>query len=129
MAHPSGNRKCRSPASITPSGFTTMCAWMSGCYTAWTAPGLAVRAVLPAAAFLPATAAWSHPLPRKDCPAYVTTGSTRSANRMPAFLHDCQHWVFDMDGTLTRAVHDFGYIRHQLKIPPEADILGDLDSL
>ncbi len=48
---------------------------------------------------------------------------------MPAFLHDCQHWVFDMDGTLTRAVHDFGYIRHQLKIPPEADILGHLDSL
>lgn len=48
---------------------------------------------------------------------------------MPAFLHSCRHWVFDMDGTLTRAVHDFGYIRQQLAIPPEADILGHLDSL
>ncbi len=48
---------------------------------------------------------------------------------MPAFLHACRHWVFDMDGTLTRAVHDFQYIRQQLDIPPEADILGHLDSL
>ena len=48
---------------------------------------------------------------------------------MPAFLHSCRHCVFDMDGTLTRAVHDFGYIRQQLAIPPEADILGHLDSL
>lgn len=48
---------------------------------------------------------------------------------MPVFLHDCRHWVFDMDGTLTRAVHDFDYIRQQLEIPPGADILGHLDSL
>lgn len=48
---------------------------------------------------------------------------------MPTFLYNCQHWVFDMDGTLTRAVHDFDYIRQQLAIPPEADILGHLDSL
>ena len=48
---------------------------------------------------------------------------------MPAFLQDCRHWVFDMDGTLTRAVHDFQFIRQELEIPPEADILGYLDSL
>ncbi len=48
---------------------------------------------------------------------------------MPGFLHACRHWVFDMDGTLTLAVHDFQYIRRQLGIPPEADILGHLDSL
>lgn len=48
---------------------------------------------------------------------------------MPVFLHKCRHWVFDMDGTLTRAVHDFDYIRRKLEIPPEADILGHLDSL
>lgn len=48
---------------------------------------------------------------------------------MPAFLHSCRHWVFDMDGTLTLAVHDFQYIRQQLQIPPQADILGHLDSL
>lgn len=34
-----------------------------------------------------------------------------------------------MDGTLTLAVHDFQYIRQQLEIPAEADILGYLGSL
>lgn len=48
---------------------------------------------------------------------------------MTNFLHQCRHWVFDMDGTLTRAVHDFQYIRQQLNIPEHADILGHLDSL
>ena len=48
---------------------------------------------------------------------------------MPDFLRACRHWVFDMDGTLTRAVHNFQYIRQQLEIPPEADILAYLDSL
>ena len=48
---------------------------------------------------------------------------------MPAYLRDCQHWVFDMDGTLTVAVHDFLYIRRMLEIPEHADILGHLASL
>lgn len=48
---------------------------------------------------------------------------------MTAFLQHCRHWVFDMDGTLTQAVHDFDYIRQQLDIPAQADILGHLDSL
>lgn len=48
---------------------------------------------------------------------------------MQNFLQQCQHWVFDMDGTLTLAVHDFEHIRQQLEIPPEADILGHLASL
>lgn len=48
---------------------------------------------------------------------------------MAQFLQHCRHWVFDMDGTLTNAVHDFQHIRQQLAIPPEADILGYLDSL
>ncbi len=50
-------------------------------------------------------------------------------NKIKSFLHDCRHWVFDMDGTLTLAVHDFAYIRQQLNIPPQADILTHLDSL
>lgn len=33
-----------------------------------------------------------------------------------------RHWVFDMDGTLTVAVHDFAAIRRALEIPAEADI-------
>ncbi|TBU90942.1 HAD family hydrolase [Phytopseudomonas dryadis] len=39
------------------------------------------------------------------------------------------HWVFDMDGTLTVAVHDFAAIRLELGIPPEDDILGHLAAL
>ena len=44
-------------------------------------------------------------------------------------LQKCQHWVFDMDGTLTVAVHDFQHIRRILEIPESADILGHLASL
>lgn len=40
-----------------------------------------------------------------------------------------QHWVFDLDGTLTVAVHDFAAIRCALEIPDGADILGHLASL
>jgi len=38
-------------------------------------------------------------------------------------------WVFDLDGTLTKPVHDFADIRRQLGIPPQADILGYLAEL
>ena len=44
-------------------------------------------------------------------------------------LRERQHWVFDMDGTLTLAVHDFAEIRRALAIPAEADILAHLASL
>lgn len=40
-----------------------------------------------------------------------------------------KHWIFDLDGTLTVAVHDFKAIKEALGIPPEADILGYLDAL
>lgn len=39
------------------------------------------------------------------------------------------HWVFDLDGTLTVAVHDFAAIRRELEIPEGSDILGHLNSL
>ncbi|QEM68907.1 HAD family hydrolase [Geobacter sp. FeAm09] len=39
------------------------------------------------------------------------------------------HWVFDLDGTLTVAVHDFAAIRQELSIPEGCDILGHLASL
>ena len=48
---------------------------------------------------------------------------------MPSHLRYCQHWVFDMDGSLTLAVHDFQYIRRYLEIPDSADILGHLAAL
>jgi HAD superfamily hydrolase (TIGR01549 family) len=39
------------------------------------------------------------------------------------------HWVFDLDGTLTVAVHDFAAIRRELEIPSGSDILEHLASL
>ena len=44
-------------------------------------------------------------------------------------LSDIEHWVFDMDGTLTIAVHDFAAIREALSIPAEDDILTHLAAL
>lgn len=48
---------------------------------------------------------------------------------LPTKLVACSHWVFDLDGTLTVAVHDFAAIRRTLEIPDGSDILGHLDSL
>lgn len=44
-------------------------------------------------------------------------------------LHQLRHWVFDMDGTLTLAVHDFPAIKRALEIPLEDDILTHLAAL
>lgn len=51
----------------------------------------------------------------------VTSGSITFSTK--------QFWIFDLDGTLTLPVHDFGYIRRELDIPELADILDHLDSL
>lgn len=40
-----------------------------------------------------------------------------------------RHWVFDMDGTLTVAVHDFEAIKRALDIPRADDILQHLAAL
>lgn len=44
-------------------------------------------------------------------------------------LGERRHWVFDLDGTLTVAVHDFAVIRAELGVPDGADILGYLAAL
>ncbi|MEQ7921070.1 HAD family hydrolase [Xanthomonas sp. WHRI 1810A] len=44
-------------------------------------------------------------------------------------LRQLRHWVFDMDGTLTLAVHDFPAIKRALDIPLEDDILTHLAAL
>lgn len=44
-------------------------------------------------------------------------------------LRQAKHWVFDMDGTLTIAVHDFLAIKRALDIPESDDILHHLASL
>jgi len=49
--------------------------------------------------------------------------------RTQTTVANCSHWVFDLDGTLTVAVHDFAAIRRELEIPDGADILDHLTSL
>jgi len=39
------------------------------------------------------------------------------------------HWIFDMDGTLTHAIHDFDAIRDELGLPPGLPILESLAAL
>jgi len=44
-------------------------------------------------------------------------------------LRERRHWIFDLDGTLTVAVHDFTAIRNELGVPHGSDILGYLATL
>ncbi|MDH5353502.1 MAG: HAD family hydrolase [Gammaproteobacteria bacterium] len=44
-------------------------------------------------------------------------------------LQQCQHWIFDMDGTLTISAHDFEYIRRELGIAPGVPILEALNAM
>jgi HAD superfamily hydrolase (TIGR01509 family) len=52
-----------------------------------------------------------------------------NSSQAGAALPQRRQWVFDMDGTLTVAVHDFALIRRTLGIAPEEDILGHLAAL
>lgn len=40
-----------------------------------------------------------------------------------------QHWIFDLDGTLTVPAHDFTAMRRELGFPLDCDILGHLAAL
>lgn len=40
-----------------------------------------------------------------------------------------RHWVFDLDGTLTRSMHDFTWIRRELGLPEGEGILEALAAL
>lgn len=42
-------------------------------------------------------------------------------------LQRCRHWVFDLDGTLTRPVHDFAHMRRELGIPSDQAILETIE--
>ena len=44
-------------------------------------------------------------------------------------LSHCRHWIFDMDGTLTLAVHDFEAIRKTLGIKAGKPILEAVDDM
>ncbi|WP_312683918.1 HAD family hydrolase [Stenotrophomonas chelatiphaga] len=44
-------------------------------------------------------------------------------------LDEVRHWVFDMDGTLTVAAHDFAAIKRALDIAADEDIIAHLAAL
>lgn len=44
-------------------------------------------------------------------------------------LSQCTHWIFDMDGTLTLAVHDFDAIRKTMGLPVGQPILEAIDEM
>jgi HAD superfamily hydrolase (TIGR01509 family) len=44
-------------------------------------------------------------------------------------LNDKTFWMFDMDGTLTQAMHDFDEMRTQLNLPAGVPILEALDAM
>lgn len=44
-------------------------------------------------------------------------------------LADRTHWIFDMDGTLTVAAHDFDAIRAELGLKPKIPILEQLEEM
>lgn len=52
-----------------------------------------------------------------------------SADSSMKQLLERKHWVFDMDGTLTLAQHDFDVIRDELDLPEGLPILESLDRL
>ena len=47
----------------------------------------------------------------------------------PNLLKHRNHWIFDLDGTLTVSAHDFEHIRRELGLAPEAPILEALHAL
>ena len=55
--------------------------------------------------------------------------SASPSDSLPVDLHDRDFWIFDMDGTLTVAVHDFNAIREDLGLPPGQPILETLAML
>ncbi|MCZ6797016.1 MAG: HAD family hydrolase [Gammaproteobacteria bacterium] len=44
-------------------------------------------------------------------------------------LHQRNHWIFDLDGTLTISAHDFVYIRDKLGLDANAPILEALNAM
>jgi HAD superfamily hydrolase (TIGR01509 family) len=44
-------------------------------------------------------------------------------------LNEIQHWIFDLDGTLTISAHDFNYMRSELGLDEQAPILEALNAM
>ena len=59
----------------------------------------------------------------------MTARAAPPAHARPEALLARRHWIFDMDGTLTVAVHDFDAMRDALGLPPGRPILEALAAL
>ena len=44
-------------------------------------------------------------------------------------MKNCDFWIFDMDGTLTHAIHDFEWIRQELGLPAGSMILEEIANM
>ena len=65
-------------------------------------------------------------MPDKTAQSEKTEQATQrnsSTDKMNVSLKDRTHWIFDMDGTLTLAIHDFEAIRQTLGLPSGQPIL------
>jgi HAD superfamily hydrolase (TIGR01509 family) len=60
---------------------------------------------------------------------YQGNRKVSDSSNSPQALRAKSYWIFDLDGTLTMPVHDFAYIRQELAIPADADILEHLEQL
>jgi HAD superfamily hydrolase (TIGR01509 family) len=60
---------------------------------------------------------------------YQRNNKVSDTGNTPQTLRAKSYWIFDLDGTLTIPMHDFAYIRQELEIPADADILGHLEQL
>ena len=49
--------------------------------------------------------------------------------QQPDLLKHRDHWIFDLDGTLTVSAHDFDHIRRELGLAPETPILEALHAM
>ena len=47
----------------------------------------------------------------------------------PNLIKQRNHWIFDLDGTLTVSAHDFEHIRRELGLAPETPILEALHAM
>src|SRR5690606_34555427 len=101
------------------SGSIARCAWVTGCCTPWTAPRPAAPGASPVVWCTTVPATWGPRWRRTRCCLTATTGPD-----LPL-----RGWIFDLDGTLTIAQHDFAAIRRELGIPAEEDILEHLGRL
>src|SRR5690606_15349873 len=101
------------------SGSIARCAWMTGCCTPWTAPRPAAPGASPVVCCATVAVNWWPRCRRSRCCV-----SAMAVSGLPL-----RGWIFDLDGTLTIAQHDFAAIRRELGIPAEEDILEHLGRL